>query len=407
MHLYLECATGIGGDMLVAALADLGADLEPLRSRFGRAGLGIDFSVSEELRNGLRGRALQVSCAKKQPLRRLDDLLGALWSLDLPSGVTGKCELALQRLAEVEALVHGVSVDDVHFHEVGAADTLVDITAVFFALDNLGVGTVLCNTLPWFQGRVECAHGVLPLPAPAAVELLKGKPVWPSGSQMELITPTGALLVDQVVTGFAGGPQGKVLGMGAGWGSHDLGRTPNMLRVFSFERSDPEVEEVWVLETNIDHLTGEEIGSLFDPLFSAGAADVLYLPGVMKKNRTGGQLQVMCEHPALEAVQEALFTHSLTLGVRRRRMERVVLPRRGVTIESRYGPVEAKAMELGGRHLARAEYEALKRLAARTGRSVAELRYLLVEGDTNRDLRPSEQEEADADLNMKSRPHKD
>ena len=407
MHIYLECATGIGGDMLVAALADLGADLDPLRSRFDKAGLGIDFSVSEELRNGLRGRTLQVTCAKEQPLRRLDDLLRALEALDLPSDVSGKCEPALRRLAEVEALVHGVSVDDVHFHEVGAADTLVDITAVFFALDSLGVDTALCNTLPWFQGRVESAHGLLPLPAPAVAELLKGKPVRPSSAQWELITPTGALLVDQVVTGFADGPQGKVLGMGAGWGSHDLGRTPNLLRVFSFESSGLEVEEVWVLETNIDHLTGEEVGSLFDPLFAAGAADVLYLPGVMKKNRPGGQLQVMCEQSALEAVQETLFRHSLTLGMRRRRMERVVLPRRGITVESRYGPVEAKALELEGRHLARAEYEALERLAAKTGRPVAELRYLLVEEGSKRGAGPSEQDKTGAGLKMKNPPHKD
>ncbi len=406
MHLYLECATGIGGDMLVAALADLGADLDPLRSRFGRAGLGIDFSVSEEMRNGLRGKALQVSCVKEQPLRRLDDLLAALEALDLPSGVSGKCERAFRRLAEVEALMHGVSEDDVHFHEVGAADTLVDITAMFFALDSLGVDTVLCNTLPWFQGRVESAHGLLPLPAPAVAELLKGKPVRPSGSRMELITPTGALLVDQAVTGFAEGPQGKVLGMGGGWGSHDLGRRPNLLRVFSFERADREVEEVWVLETNIDHLTGEEVGSLFDPLFAAGAADVLYLPGVMKKNRPGGQLQVVCEHGVLEAVQGAMFRHSLTLGMRRRRMERVVLPRRGITVETRYGPVEAKAMELEGRNLARAEYEALERLAAKTGRSVAELRYLLVEEGSKRDTGPSEQEKVDAGLKMKNPHHK-
>ena len=407
MHIYLECATGIGGDMLVAALADLGADLDPLRSRFDKAGLGIDFSVSEELRNGLRGRTLQVTCVKEQPLRRLDDLLRALEALDLPSDVSGKCEPALRRLAEVEALVHGVSVDDVHFHEVGAADTLVDITAVFFALDSLGVDTALCNTLPWFQGRVESAHGLLPLPAPAVAELLKGKLVRPSSSRMELITPTGALLVDQVVTGFADGPQGKVLGMGAGWGSHDLGQRPNLLRVFSFERSGLEVEEVWVLETNIDHLTGEEVGSLFDPLFAAGAADVLYLPGVMKKNRPGGQLQVMCEQSALEAVQETLFRHSLTIGMRRRRMERVVLPRTGITVESRYGPVEAKALELEGRHLARAEYEALERLAAKTGRPVAELRYLLVEEGSKRGAGPSEQDKTGAGLKMKNPPHKD
>ncbi|MCF8106313.1 MAG: nickel pincer cofactor biosynthesis protein LarC [Desulfohalobiaceae bacterium] len=379
MDLHLDCPTGISGDMFLAAMADLGLDLHPFQGILNDCGLDVRIEGRKETRSGLQGTGLRISPKIPQTFRDLDSILALIAASRLTPEVRRRSRLAFQRLAEVEAAVHDVELSAVHFHEVGAVDTLVDVLGCFWALEQMEVASVSCSNLPWFQGLVDCEHGRLPLPAPATVELLQGKPVYPSAYQQEVITPTGALILDQTVSLFAGGPRGVLEKNGIGWGSMDLGATPNGLRVFLTRTGHEAGEEIWVLESNLDHLSGEELGSLFTALQEEGALDFIYLQGVMKKNRPGGLLQVLCTREDLEKIQETFFEHSLTLGIRRRKSERVVLARKNSTIKTRLGNLQAKEIQLKDRILIKAEFEALRELAGKTGRSVAELRYMLSE----------------------------
>jgi hypothetical protein len=383
MHLHLDCSFGLGGDMFLAGLAGLGLDLTPLESMFREAGLSRTLAARTECRAGMAGLRLHIEERGDQPLRHLPEILALVEALPLSQAVQTRSAAAFRRLAEAEAAVHGCGLEDVHFHEVGAVDTLIDVAGAFWGMESLGVARVTAGTLPWFTGTVTCAHGELPLPAPATVWLLQGKPVRPTDSTDELITPTGALLLDQLVEEYQPGPEGVLAASALAYGSKDLG---GGLRLFLCKPTGgPRTERVWLLETNVDHLTGEELGACFDALLAAGALDVLYLPGVMKKNRPGGQFQVLCLPKDLDAVQEAFLRHSLSLGVRRSLCERVVLERSAAELRTPLGPVPAKSFHLADRTLLRPEHEALAALARKTGRSVAELRVMLGMGESGDD----------------------
>ena len=310
---------------------------------------------------------------ESQPLRHLQQIEAVLDGLPLSRDVVNRSLRAFYRLAEAEAAVHGVDRESIHFHEVGASDTLVDVVGAFWAVERLGVSRVVCSELPWFEGSVDCEHGRLPLPAPATLELLKGKPVYPTRFREEIITPTGALILDQLAQTFQQGFSGCILRSGTGWGSLELEEAPNGLRAILFQGQEAERERIVVLESAMDHLTGEEMGNLYQELFRAGALDVIYFPGVMKKNRPAGMLQVLAPLREEAEVQRAFFRQSLTLGIRRREMERLVAPRRQTKMTTPWGPVEAK--EVG--RVRRPEFEDLRRLSRETGYSVAELRCLL------------------------------
>jgi hypothetical protein len=376
--LYLQCATGISGDMFLGAMADLGLDFGELRDLLRRAGLEVELSVRSENRAGLAGSKLEVGGAVEQPLRHLPEIEEILDRLAVSETVRDRSRRAFRRMARVEASVHDTDPERVHFHEIGAVDTLVDVVGAFWALERLRVRSVVCSELPWFEGSVACEHGRLPLPAPATLELLKGKPVYPGGFRREIITPTGALILDQAADSFQEGFSGGILASGLGWGDMDLGDTPNGLRALLFDPPNAERERVTVLESNLDHLTGEEIGALFEDLFRVGALDVIYFPGVMKKNRPGGMLQVLVRPERAPELEREFFRQTQTLGLRRRETERLVRPREEREMETPLGRVRAKEVtRRDGGGLRRPEFEALRRLARETGYSPVELRYLL------------------------------
>jgi hypothetical protein len=385
--------------MFLAAMADLGLDIRPVAEILTDAGVPVRIEAEKVRSCGLTGTQAAISPLEHEPpLRTMEQIEMVLAASRFSAGITDRAHRAFERLARAEAAVHGVQVSEVHFHEVGAVDTLADIVGCFWALEQLGVNEVSCSPLPWFQGRVECAHGVLPLPAPATVELLKGKPMFSTSFEQELITPTGALLVDQTASGFGPAPDGTLTTAGIGWGRIDLSPVPNGVRAFLFAprtaARDPEVERVVILESNVDHLTGEEIGSLYDPLLAAGALDVIYLPGVMKKNRSGGLLQVLCRPEDLDRVQTCFVDQTMTLGLRRREAERIVLVRRTEKASTALGPVASKAASWRGATWSRPEHEALEDLARKTGRSVVQLRYMLqgLDKDETSDSDPDHQE---------------
>jgi len=378
--LYLDCSFGIAGDMFLAALAALGLDLAPLQQLFAPHG-ALRIDCTQETRDGIVGRRLTVVEPQARHHRHLPEIAAIIEALDASVVVRRKSLCAFRRLAEAEAAVHGCPLEHVHFHELGAADTIVDVVGCFWGLEKLGIERVVSSPLPWFRGQTSCAHGLMPLPAPATTRLLHGKPVYPSNFDFECITPTGALLLDQIVDAYAQGPEGTLSGHGLGYGAKNSG---GGLRVFLIETSPvaefeqgASVERICVLESNVDHLAAEDLGHFFERLFDAGALDVFYSPGVMKKNRPAGVLQVMCKPADLEAVQRAFFKHSLTLGLRRSIVERVALQRKAATLETPFGPIRAKEFICDGQCYLRPESDALAALSLKTGLSVPELRHTL------------------------------
>ena len=380
-HLFIDPSGGMSGDMFLAGLCALGFEIASLEDLFRRAGLKLSLKAECVSRHGLSGRCLSLDFPTDQPLRHLPQIITLLEGLDISRKVFQHSLGAFERLAAVEAEVHGIAPDQVHFHEVGALDTVIDVVGAFFALEALALPMkgIFSAPLPWFSGTVECAHGLLPLPAPATARLMLGKPVRPSQAGYELITPTGALLLDRLCADFINGPEGVIKKSGLAFGAREQGQG---LRLFLFEPVSADgaggtIERIWSLESHIDHLTGEELGCFFEALMRAGALDVFYQPGVMKKNRPAGALTVLCRPEHLNSVQEAFFAHSLTLGLRRSLMERVSLPRSAVKINTPLGELEAKEFILNGRRIIRPEHEAMAALADKTGRSVPELRLML------------------------------
>ena len=381
--LYLDCAYGLSGDMFLAALHDAGLSFAPFERILTDAGLVVTIKPQVQTRQSIKGTGIGIEFPDGQPLRHLQDILSILERLDVSKQVRGKSERAFRRLAEVEAAVHGVAVETIHFHEVGAVDTIVDVVGAFWALETLGVQEVVASSLPWFKGTVTCEHGVLPLPAPAVLELLKGKSVHATDFEGEMITPTGALLIDQLVTRFANGADGVLESAGLGYGQRDTGGGLRAC-LFSTNSSDervsgstPSIDDVYVLESHIDHLTGEELGSCFDIFMDEGALDVFFTAGIMKKNRPAGSLKVLCKPEDLDRMQQLFFVHTHTLGIRRQKTERVLLPRKEERTDTPFGEMDGKTYVIDGVEISKPEYEELVKFSKKTGRSLPELRYML------------------------------
>ena len=370
--LYIDCRHGISGDMFLAGLAGLGADLAPLATMLKDAGIIADLRVETTQREGFSGQRLIIEeTTEPQPLRHLEDILNIARALPLPDQVWFLARRAFVRLAEAEAAVHGMAREEVHFHEVGAADTLVDVLGAAFCLEQLGVERVFSSPLPWFSGTVNIAHGQVPLPAPATLELMQGKPVFSTNYNWEIITPTGALILDCLDVTFMDGPRGFLKRKSLSFGANPAGQG---LRLFLLDEAGAErLDQIWVLESHIDHLSGEELGAAMDALLAAGAVDVIQLPGYMKKNRPGIMLRALCLPTDLERVRTAFFMHTHTLGIRQRLEDRVCLPRRPAGLETPDGFLPAKAYDLAGQTFTRAEHDARLALARSKGKSLLEI----------------------------------
>lgn len=232
--LFIDCAFGIGGDMLLAALCGLGLKTAPLQKALEEAGISATLGPRKENRQGIAGNTFSITWPDAQPLRHLKELSAIISRMPLSTSVQQKTISALTRLAEVEAAVHGIPLHEVHFHEVGAIDTLIDIAGAFWGMEQLGIHQVYSTPLPWFTGNICCEHGTLSLPAPATTKLLEGKPVYPTEFIGEMITPTGALIIDQMVQEFAKGPEGVLQKSSLGYGSRETG---GGLRLFLMENT--------------------------------------------------------------------------------------------------------------------------------------------------------------------------
>ncbi len=389
MQLYLDLSGGVSGDMTLGALAHLGLDLSALQGLLKNIGIDCTIACREERRAGGPGRRVDVSWPATQPLRHPADIAGLISRLDMGGMAKEKALAVLDGLTRAEAAVHNVLPEHVHFHEVGAVDTLVDIAGACWGLEKLGIDRVTASPFPWFTGHVECAHGRIPLPAPAAARLMQGKPVRPSSSQEELVTPTGAALVHVLVDEFLeGGPCGRLAALGTGYGSRP---SPTGLRAWLYEPAGDEGsgrrgtdgfgqfvhEQIVQLETHIDHLTGEEIGAALTALTADDCVlDALWLAGIGKKNRPAGLMRVLCLPRNENAVMRLLFRHTHTLGIRRHLLDRVVLPRRATEKGVGDEMLQAKEYVLEGQGYLRAEADALAASACERGVGMPALRFL-------------------------------
>ena len=365
--LYYDCFAGISGDMHLAALLDLGLDYDELILEL--TGLGVEgygVQATRASRKGVFGTQVRVVTDPNQfahrDLRQIEAIIGAS---SLRGTVRDRAIAVFRRLAEAEALIHDTSPDRIHFHEVGALDAIVDIVGGVIALDRLNVDRILCSPVELGGGMVHCAHGVLPAPAPATLELLKGVPVKLGAVPFEATTPTGAALLATFVDDYVTRPELIIHRVGHGIGHRD-GPIPNVLRVCLGEQwaDSGERREFCVLECNIDDMNPECYDHALERLFAAGANDVWLASALMKKNRPATVLSVLCAPELEPALTELLLTETTTLGVRQYPVTRTALARETLQVTTRYGEVAVKLARHQGRPLrGKPEYEDCKRLA--------------------------------------------
>ena len=376
MIAYLDCFSGISGDMLLGALLDAGLSLEDLRADLSGLPLsGYEVTAERVTRGGLSGTRVQVKADRSHEQRNLQQILDIISRADLPPEVSRAAEKTFTRLAEAEARVHGSSIEQIHFHEVGAVDAIVDVVGAFSGFHRLGVETIHSSPLPLGGGWVETEHGPLPVPAPATVELLKACPACPGGVptyggpvEAELVTPTGAAILTTACQDFGPMPAMVVRQVGWGAGSRDLPR-PNLLRLFLGEPAAmPREEQLALIETNLDDMNPELFEHVMDQLFSAGALDVFYTPIVMKKSRPATLISVLSEPVLVQTLSGILFRETTTLGVRVTEVARRCLDREWREVETEYGRVRVKIGRMEEQILsASPEYEDCVRVARERG----------------------------------------
>lgn len=376
---HFDCFSGCSGDMILAALIDAGVDAEAIRQGLASLGLPIGFDVQKVRKGGFGATQVRMEAPEEDTHRFLPDVEEILKRGSL---TPRQRELALRifrRLAEAEAAVHAMPLEKVHFHEVGALDSIADIAGCAIGLDLLGVERFTSRSVPTGSGTVKCAHGIMPIPAPGTAELLKGVPLAPSSIKAELTTPTGAAILTTIVQEWIETPVMTVERIGYGAGRRDFGEQPNLLRLFvgeahGLQSVGLEQDQVWLLETNLDDLPSEIIGYCFELLFAAGALDVFSTPIQMKKNRPGVLLSVLTEEAKLPALEEILFRETATFGIRRSPARRHKLQRRAVTVNTPWGPIQGK---LGWREgqppVFSPEYEDCARVAREHGVALREV----------------------------------
>lgn len=368
MILYLDPFMGIAGDMTVSALVDLGADPGAVASALDALGMGdLRFRFEEVRRQGVRATLGTVSYPGENPHRHLDDILALLDSPGVSPRVKGAASDIFRRLGTAEAAVHGCAPDEVHFHEVGAADSIADIVGTCAAWESLGCPPVECGPLNLGAGFTTMEHGTFPVPPPAVVELLKGVPTFSFGPPIERTTPTGAALAMGLSRRFGARPAGSILSAGYGAGTRDTPGAPNVLRVLTLAE-DAREGFVGVVEANLDDMTPEYLAGALETLRGTGAKEVFVTPVQGKKHRPGWVVTVLCAPGEVTKFASVLFETTTTAGVRFRCEERLELPREEIRMDTPWGPARVKRLTTpsgSARH--HAEWDDVETLASRAG----------------------------------------
>jgi pyridinium-3,5-bisthiocarboxylic acid mononucleotide nickel chelatase len=371
---YFDCFSGISGDMTLGALVDAGCSLAELEALLRRLPVpGWKISAEKVVRRGFRATQVKVESSDRQHHRSLSEILRLIEQAGLPPAVAERSSRIFQRLGEAEALVHGVAIERVHFHEVGAVDAILDIVGAAAGFEQLGIEEFFCSALNVGGGSVQTQHGNLPVPAPATAELLRGAPTYSNGIPRELVTPTGAAIVAASAPQFGPQPEMTVTAIGLGAGSAELAEQPNVLRLFigesAAQRTEASLEEdIVVLEANLDDMSPQVYGYFADRALEAGALDVFSIPVQMKKNRPGQLVTVLCRPADREGLSDLLFRETTTLGVRQSSVKRRLLQRESVRVETSLGSIRMKIARLNGKILnAAPEYEDCRKVAAERG----------------------------------------
>jgi uncharacterized protein (TIGR00299 family) protein len=364
---YIDCVAGASGDMLLGALVDAGLSVDELENKLASLHLsGFQLEIQQVQKNHIRAIQMKVAVTDEKTERHLPEILEIIHNSDLPVEIQTKADRVITLLGEIEARIHTMELNQVHLHELGGIDTIVDVVGFILGLDLLNIEELIVSPLPLGRGFVPSSHGKIPIPAPATLELLKGIPVYGLEIDKELVTPTGAALLTSLASSFGPIPPMEISVVGYGAGSRDL-PIPNFLRVLMGKREihhSAQAEQLILLETNIDDMNPEIYEHLMDRLFKTGALDVTFIPLHMKKNRPGIMLQVLTHPEISQSLKNIIYDETTTLGIRQHWIERECLKRRFETVETKYGPIRIKIADLGeGRIKYSPEYEDCKTLA--------------------------------------------
>lgn len=373
---YFDCFSGISGDMFLGALLDAGLDYKAWLKEMEKLPIkGFSVSRRKVKRCSLSGTRLTVKVVAPQPHRNLLDIEKLINKSNVSPAAKETAHSVFRALARAEAKVHGTSVDEVHFHEVGAVDSIVDIVGAAVALDMMGLRKVLSSPLNLGSGLVKFSHGTFTVPAPATAELIRGIPAYASGIKAELTTPTGAAIITTLAGGFGPMPEMVAEATGYGAGGRDLPETPNMLRVIIGETDGGyDSDTVNIIETNIDDMDPRIYSHVMDRLLDAGALDVWLTPIIMKKSRPATTLSVLADAGKTPALTGIIMSETTTFGVRIIKASRKKLARRFIDIKTKSGAVRVKVGMYGKKALkAVPEYEDVKALAKRTGRTLKDI----------------------------------
>ena len=354
MLAYFDCFAGISGDMTLGALIDLGVPLDWLKDQLNRIPLSnFDLVITSVQRNGMHATLVDVEVSDDKVSRDYSQIRSMIENSPLTDAVKSNSLRAFRILAQAEAHIHSCSLEQVHFHEVGGIDAIVDIAGSALGLEYLGIKNITASPLPLGRGFVTCSHGRLPVPAPATLRILQGVPVYGTEISHELVTPTGASIIASVAQGFGALPDMTVRAIGYGAGQRDLLERPNLLRIIVGSdshrapgKSEAMLEDqIEIVETSIDDMNPELFGHLMHRLFEDGALDVYWIPIYMKKNRPGTMLQVLCKIEHREKLIHRILTETTTLGVRYYPSRRRLLGRETVEVKTSYGVITAKRIQ--------------------------------------------------------------
>ena len=346
---YLDCMSGISGDMTLGALVDAGVDLAQIQAGIDSLGLPSCKLLAEEVkRKGFRATKVSVEHEPEHAHRHLHHITDMIDGSILTDSQKDLAKRIFTSLGESEAHVHGTTIRKVHFHEVGAVDSIADIVGSAIGWDLLGVDRIECSPIPTGHGFIEIAHGRVSIPAPATAELLKGIPLAASNVDKELTTPTGAAIVSTIVDQFGNLPEMQIETIGYGSGDMDFQSQANVLRLLIGEADENIVsDQIWVLETNLDDTTGEVLGHCTEKLGKAGALDVYTTAIQMKKNRPGVTLHVLCYAADIAKLERIIFRETSTLGIRRWAASRHVMQRSATSVQTQWGEIQGKLATLG------------------------------------------------------------
>ena len=373
MIAYFDCFCGISGDMTLGAFIDIGVPLSWLKDSLEKLPLkDFDISVESISRSGIKAKSVHVLTKNKLKSRHYSEIKDLVQNSHLSRKVNQKSLEIFERLATAEAEIHGQPKEKVHFHEIGGIDAIVDIVGTALCLEYLGVEKVIASRIPLGTGFVSCQHGILPVPAPATLSILKGVPVYGTKISHELVTPTGAAIIASIADSFGKLPDMIVEKTGYGAGKRDLKTIPNFLRIIigtqAIHISDYQKDRISVVETCIDDMNPEFFGFLMDRLFKEGALDVYLIPVFMKKNRPGTMIQVLCMENRKKSIINCILSETTSLGVRYYDVQRFKLVRENITIKTTYGDVQIKRItKPNGSVQFMPEYEVCKKIAIEKG----------------------------------------